>query len=75
MSRFYDSRLNHPVTILEVDNCKIIEVKTLEKHGYKSFDYHQVLLKSKQTIKRIFKKNNTGSFKISKEFTVSEPEQ
>ena len=37
MSRFYDSAgLNHPVTILEVDNCKIIEVKTLEKHGYKS---------------------------------------
>ena len=37
MSRFYDSvGLNHPVTILEVDNCKIIEVKTLEKHGYKS---------------------------------------
>ena len=32
MSRFYDSSgLNHPVTILEVENCKIVEVKTLEK--------------------------------------------
>ena len=37
MSRFYDSAgLNHPVTILEVDNCKVIETKTYEKHGYKS---------------------------------------
>ena len=35
MSRFYDSAgLNHPVTILEVDNCKVIETKTYEKHGF-----------------------------------------
>ena len=34
MSRFYDSAgLNHPVTILEVNNCKVIETKTYEKHG------------------------------------------
>ena len=31
MSRFYDSAgLNHPVTILEVDNCQIIGINTLE---------------------------------------------
>jgi large subunit ribosomal protein L3 len=37
MSRFYDSSgLNHPVTILEVNNCKVVEVKTIEKNGYKS---------------------------------------
>ena len=37
MSRFYDSAgLNHPVTILEVDNCQIIGINTLEKNGYKS---------------------------------------
>ena len=36
MSRFYDSAgLNHPVTILKVDNCQIVSVKTLEKNGYK----------------------------------------
>ena len=34
MSRFYDSSgLNHPVTILEVNNCKVVEVKTIEKKG------------------------------------------
>ena len=37
MSRFYDtSGLNHPVTILQVDNCQVVEVKTFEKNGYKS---------------------------------------
>ena len=37
MSRFYDSTgLNHPVTILEVENCQIVEVKTIEKNGYNS---------------------------------------
>ena len=77
MSRFYDSAgLNHPVTILEVDNCKIIEVKTLEKHGYKSVRLSSgSAKKANKPLKGFSKKNNTGSFKISKEFTVSEPEQ
>ena len=77
MSRFYDSAgLNHPVTILEVDNCKIIEVKTLEKHGYKSVRLSSgSAKKANKPLKGFSKKNNTGSFKISNEFTVSEPEQ
>ena len=77
MSRFYDSAgLNHPVTILEVDNCKIIEVKTHEKHGYKSVRLSSgSAKKANKPLKGFSKKNNIGSFKISKEFTVSEPEQ
>ena len=77
MSRFYDSAgFNHPVTILEVDNCKIIEVKTLEKHGYKSVRLSSgSAKKANKPLKGFSKKNNIGSFKISKEFTVSEPEQ
>ncbi len=77
MSRFYDSAgINHPVTILEVDNCKVVEIKTYEKHGYKSV---RLSLGSAKKVNKPFKgfskKNNTGSFKISKEFAVSEPEQ
>ena len=77
MSRFYDSAgLNHPVTILEVDNCKVIETKTYEKHGYKSVRLSLGSAKKlNKPLKGFSKKNNLGSFKISKEFVVSEPEQ
>ena len=61
MSRFYDSAgLNHPVTILEVDNCKSLKTKTYEKHGYKSVRLSSGSAKeSKQTVKGIFKKKQS----------------
>ena len=35
MTRFYDKEMvNHSVTILKVQNCKIISKKNKEKHGY-----------------------------------------
>ena len=35
MSRFYDSSgINHPVTILKVDEANIVDIKTNEKNGY-----------------------------------------
>ena len=35
MSRFYDSLgINHPVTILKVDEANIVDIKTNEKNGY-----------------------------------------
>ena len=74
MSRFYDSEgLNHPVTILEVDNCKIVEVKTEEKNGYKSVRLsHGLAKKTNKSFKGFLKKNNLVSFKQSKEFIVSD---
>ena len=58
MSRFYDSEgLNHPVTILEVDNCKIVEVKTEEKNGYKSVRLsHGLAKKTNKSFKGFLKK-------------------
>ena len=35
MSRFFDkSGTNQPVTLLRVNNCKIIDIRTQEKNGY-----------------------------------------
>ena len=35
MSRYYDSvGINHAVTILKVDESKIVDLKTSEKNGY-----------------------------------------
>ena len=37
MSRYFDANgINHPVTILQVNKCEVVEVKTLEKNGYQS---------------------------------------
>ena len=77
MSRFYDSSgLNHPVTILEVENCKIVEVKTLEKNGYKSVRLASgSLKKTNKPLKGFLKKNNLDSFNKSQEFITSSPEK
>ena len=60
MSRFYDSSgLNHPVTILEVNNCKVVEVKTIEKNGYKAVRISFGLTKkTNKPFKGFLKKNN-----------------
>ena len=35
MSRFYDSGgINHPVTIVKIDNSKVVDIRTKEKNGY-----------------------------------------
>ena len=59
MSRFYDtSGLNHPVTILQVDNCKVGEVKTFEKNGYNSVGLSSgTAKKSNKPLKGFLKKN------------------
>ena len=77
MSRFYDSSgLNHPVTILEVNNCKVVEVKTIEKNGYKSVRISFGLTKkTNKPFKGFLKKNNLGSFKFSKEFLTADSDQ
>ena len=77
MSRFYDtSGLNHPVTILQVDNCQVVEVKTLKKNGYNSVRLSSgTAKKSNKPLKGFLKKNKLSSFDKSKEFIVSDTEQ
>ena len=37
MTRVFDENNKHvPVTVLKIDNCKVIDVKTLGKDGYTS---------------------------------------
>ena len=73
MSRYFDiNGNNHPVTILQVNKCEVVEVKTLEKNGYQSVKIASGSSKyiNKPT-KGFLKKNNLSSFKHSKEFRVS----
>ena len=55
MSRFYDtSGLNHPVTILQVDNCQVVEVKTFEKNGYNSVRLSSGTAKNQTNLLKVF---------------------
>ena len=73
MSRYFDANgNNHPVTILQVNKCEIVEVKTLEKNGYQSVKIATGSSKNiNKPTKGYLKKNNISSFKHSKEFRVS----
>ena len=75
MSRFYDSLgINHPVTILKVDESNVVDIKTNEKNGYSAVRLS--LGKSKRNnnkpVKGFLKKQNIPAFLFSKEFRVSE---
>ncbi len=74
MSRYFDANgTNHPVTILQVNKCEVVEVKTLEKNGYQSVKIASGSSKNiNKPIKGFLKKNNVSSFKHSKEFRVSD---
>ena len=53
MSRFYDSSgINHPVTILRVDEANVVDIKTNEKNGYSAVSLS--LGKSKIKKKQIY---------------------
>lgn len=73
MSRYFDANgINHPVTILQVNKCEVVEVKTLEKNGYQSVKIASGTSKNiNKPTKGFLKKNNVSSFKHSKEFRVS----
>ena len=75
MSRFYDSSgVNHPVTILKVDESNIVDIKTDEKNGYSAVRLSLGKSKRKinKSVKGFLKKQNIPSFLFSKEFRVSE---
>ena len=73
MSRFYDSvGVNHPVTIVKVDNCKVIDFKTPEKNGYSAIriSYGTTKKKSIKPEVGFLKKINIPAFEKSREFRV-----
>ena len=73
MSRFYDSAgTNQPVTILRVDNCKIVDIRSNEKNGYMALrlSYGKTNKSLPKTTKGFLKKSNISPFLISKEFRV-----
>ena len=63
MSRFYDSLvLNHPVTILQVDDSKIVDLKTPKKMVITLLDFLLVLHQKNQTNhQKVFKKTKHPS--------------
>ena len=75
MSRFYDSSgINHPVTILKVDEANVVDIKTNEKNGYSAvrLSLGKSKRKNNKSIKGFLKKKNVPAFLFSKEFRVSE---
>jgi ribosomal protein L3 len=75
MSRFYDSLgINHPVTILKVDEANIVDIKTNEKNGYSAIrlSLGKSKRKNNKSVKGFLKKKNIPAFLFSKEFRVSE---
>jgi large subunit ribosomal protein L3 len=75
MSRFYDSSgVNHPVTILKVDESNIVDIRNAEKNGYLAvrLSLGKSKRKDNKSVKGFLKKQNVPSFLFSKEFRVSE---
>ena len=73
MSRYYDSLgVNHAVTVLKVNDSKIIDLRTLEKDGYSAVKLSSGITKKKlnKSVKGYLKKNNISPFISSKEFRV-----
>ena len=75
MSRFYDSLgFNHPVTILQVDEANVVDIKTNEKDGYSAvrLSLRKSKRKNNKSVNGFLKKQNIPAFLFSKEFRVSE---
>ncbi|MBD22830.1 MAG: 50S ribosomal protein L3 [Alphaproteobacteria bacterium] len=74
MSRFYNAfGVNHSATILQVNNCKIIDIKNNDKAGYKALRLSYGVTKKNvnKAIKGFLKKQNVNSYETSKEFRVN----
>ena len=75
MSRFYDSGgVNHPVTIVKIDNSKVVDIRTKEKNGYNAIclSYGDSKKAPNKITKGFLKKKNLSPFLHSREFRVSE---
>ena len=74
-SYFNDNGTNTHVTILKVDECVVLDVKTIEKNGYNavqiaSIDTNKDISNIKKPQRKIFSSNNIKPKKILKEFRV-----
>ena len=74
-SHFQDDGNNTQVTILKVDECVVLGVKTIEKNGYNavqiaSIDTDKDISNIKKPQRKIFSSNNIKPKKILKEFRV-----
>ena len=75
MTRFYDKdMINHSVTVLKVKDCKVVSIKNMEKHGYKSITLsHGTGSKTvNKSYQGFLKKNNLKPFSNCNEFRVSD---
>ena len=76
MSRFYDKdKINHSVTVLQVRECQVVSLKSIEKDGYNAVTLsHGNYTKSVgKPFKEFLKKNNLKAFACSREFKLKEP--
>ena len=76
MSRFYDKdKNNHSVTVLQVRECQVVSLKSIEKDGYNAVTLsHGNYTKSVgKPFKEFLKKNNLKAFACSREFKLKEP--
>lgn len=76
MTHIFDEKNNWiPVTILESNDCRVVQVKTLEKDGYNALQLGLGSVKEKNSPKPIlnhFKKHNTPSKSILKEVRIQD---
>lgn len=74
MTRIFENNSHVPVTVLKIDNCKVLDVKTVERDGYIALQLGAGQKKEKNISKPVLghlKKSNSLSRTI-KEFRVSE---
>ena len=75
MTHIFDENNKHvPVTVLKIDNCKVIDVKTNEKDGYTSVQLGAGIEKENKISKPLkgHLKKSGATPKVIKEFRVSE---
>lgn len=75
MTRVFDENNKHvPVTVLKIDNCKVIDVKTMARDGYTSVQLGAGIAKENRISKALkghFAKSGVNAKEI-REFRVSE---
>ncbi len=74
MTRVFENNAHVPVTILKIDNCKVLDVKTLDRDGYVALQLGAGQKREKNIKKPVLghlKKSNSLSRNI-REFRVSE---
>lgn len=75
MTHIFNENNKHiPVTVLKIDNCKVIDIKTIARDGYTSVQLGAGIAKEKRISKPLkghFAKSGASS-KVIREFRVSE---